>query len=415
MPIQKPGMKILLVHNFYGSSAPSGENTAYEAERELLKSNGHTVIEFTRHSDDIRARGMTGKIIGALSTPWNPFSLRRLRKIIKAERPDITHVHNFFPLISPSAFFAACGSDTASVFTLHNYRIFCAAGIPMRGGCICTECIDQSSVSPSLRYGCYRNSRVATFPLAAMIALHRRLGTWQRHVDAFITLTEFQRRTVVQAGLPENGTYVKPHFYVDPPQPVPFTDREDKAVYIGRLSQEKGLEVLINAWKRLGNNAPLLEIVGDGPDKERLMTSVNEASLANRISFAGQLTFTETQIRLARARALILPSLWFEGFPMVIREAFALGVPVIGSRIGSIPFIVTHAKNGMLFEPGNAEELTNVVAHAFEDKISLSAMSLAARREFEEKYTAEANIEMLVKIYEAAIIRKRGHGRGEHE
>lgn len=408
-------MKILLVHNYYGSSAPSGENTAYEAERELLKSKGHTVIEFTLHSDAIRAKGMIGNIIGALSTPWNPFSLRRLKKIIKAERPDIMHVHNFFPLISPSAFFAACGSDTATVFTLHNFRIFCAAGIPMRDGCICTECIDRRSVSPSLKYGCYRNSRVATFPLAAMIGLHRWLGTWQRHVDAFIALTEFQRKVLVHAGLPDERIHIKPHFYADPPTLVPFADRENKAVYIGRLSEEKGVEVLIWAWKRLGSNAPLLEVIGDGPDRDRLKVSIRGAVPEQRITFTGQLSFKETQEKLARAKMLVLPSLCFEGFPMVIREAFALGVPVIGSRIGSIPFIVTHAKNGMLFEPGNAEELTNVVAHAFEDKISLSAMSLAARREFEEKYTAEANIEMLVKIYEAAIIRKRGHGRGEHE
>ena len=399
-------MKILLVHNFYGSSAPSGENSAYEAERELLRSQGHTVMEFTRHSDEIRAKGITGSIVGALSTPWNPFSLRKLTSIIQDEKPDIMHVHNVFPLISPAAFFAADGSDTAVVFTLHNYRIFCASAIPMRDGCICTECIDRRSVIPALRYGCYRNSRTASVPLAAMIALHRRLGTWQRNVDAFIVLTEFQRKLVVQAGLPEERIYLKPHFYANPPPPVPLTKRENRAVYIGRLSREKGVGVLIEAWKKLGSSAPLLEVVGDGPDRARLEDSVRGTISEQRISFTGQLSFGEAQARLAGSKALILPSLCFEGFPMVIREAFALGVPVIGSRIGSIPFIVTHAKSGMLFEPGNSEELAKITEHVFSDPPSLSAMASAARAEFEGKYTAAVNISMLENIYADAVTNK---------
>jgi glycosyltransferase involved in cell wall biosynthesis len=396
-------MKILLVHNFYGSSAPSGENTVFEAERELLKSHGHTVIEFTRHSDEIRARGLTGKIIGALSTPWNSFSLRKLRTLIKNEKPDIMHVHNFFPLISPSVFHAAKATGTATVFTLHNYRIFCAAGIPMRDGAVCTECIDKCSAWPALKYGCYRESRIATIPLAVMIALHRRLGTWRKHADAFITLTEFQRRTVVRAGLPESRTHVKPHFYADPPAAIPFLKRDGEAVFIGRISREKGVDVLINAWHRMGCEAPHLEIIGDGPEKVRLSRAVRDAGLENWIAFSGQLSFSDTQKRLANARALILPTLCFEGFPMVIREAFALGVPVIASRIGSIPDIVSDGQNGMLFEPGNDRELCRCV-----DAIdTFQPLAAAAYEEFKRKYTAGSNIQTLMDIYQSAIKQRR--------
>ncbi len=187
-------MKILLVHNFYGSSAPSGENTAYLAERELLKKYGHEVIEFTRHSDDIRNRAFWGTLIGAFSTPWNPFCMRSIRRLLERERPDIMHAHNTFPLLSPSVFRAARGLSTATVLTLHNYRIFCAAGIPMRNSITCIECIEKDSVVPAMLYGCYRNSRLASIPMAAMISLHKRLGTWKRDVDAFVALTEFQRK-----------------------------------------------------------------------------------------------------------------------------------------------------------------------------------------------------------------------------
>jgi glycosyltransferase involved in cell wall biosynthesis len=400
-------MKILLVHNFYGSSAPSGENTAFEAERELLKAHGHDVIEFTRRSDEIRAMGMTGNIIGAMSALWNPFVQRALRKIIGDEKPDIMHVHNFFPLISPSAFYAACGSNTATVFTLHNYRIFCAAGIPMRDGTVCTECMDRGSVFPALKYGCYRGSRFATLPLAAMIALHRRLGTWPKHVDAFITLTDFQRRTVTWSGLPDDRLHVKPHFYADAPVPLAVGQRENKVVFIGRLSREKGVDLLLEAWKLIGNDAPRLEIIGSGPGMERMIASVKGAPNESSITFTGQLPFEETQKRLACASALVLPTLCFEGFPMVIREAFALGVPVIASSIGSVPDIIKEGVNGILFHPGKVNELAAAIKTLFGDRGMLCDMSRAARAEFDSKFTAEVNIRLLTDIYRAAILNRQ--------
>ncbi len=399
-------MKILLVHNFYGSSAPSGENMVFQAEKKLLEENGHIVIEFTRHSDEIRNRGLWGALKGGLSVAWNPFSLRNIEAVIKRESPDIMHVHNFFPLISPSIFHAIKDFDTAAVFTLHNYRIFCAAAIPMRKNAICTECLDSRSVMSALKYGCYRNGKAATMPLAAMIALHRTLGTWAKHVDAFIALTAFQRQTLANAGLPGERIYVKPHFYPEAPNPAPWTERENKAVFIGRIGEEKGVDVLLDAWKLLGPAAPKLEIIGDGPSKDCLSGLITGTFLEDKITFTGQLPFIETQRRLGAAKALVLPSRCFEGFPMVIREAFALGVPVIASRIGSIPDIVRDTVNGTLSEPGNAESLGQIIGKVFNDPDALQAMSAAARLEFEDRYTAETNLETLIGIYEKAIRNK---------
>lgn len=400
-------MKILLAHNFYGSEAPSGENAVFEAERELLRARGHQVIEFTRRSDDIRGRGVAGLLQGALATPWNPFSAGALRRLIVQERPDVVHAHNTFPLISPSIFSAAHALGMPTVLTLHNYRSFCAAGIPLRNNLPCVECLDRRSVLPALRYGCYRGSRVATLPLAAMIGLHRCLGTWRRCVDAFIALTAFQRNKLVAAGLPAARVHVKPHFYPAPPPPLPWPEREHKVVYIGRLGPEKGLKVLVEAWRLWGAAAPTLEIVGEGPERSALEEAIAAAGLGGRIALLGQLSFAAAQERLARARFLVLPSLCFEGFPMAIREAFALGVPVAGSNLGSIPCIVEPGRTGVLFNPGDEHDLLRAVREVWGKAAGLERMSLAARVEFEAKYTADTNYASLMKIYAAAMSQPR--------
>lgn len=401
-------MKILLAHNFYGSEAPSGENTVYEVERDLLRSHGQELIEFTRTSDGIRSRGVVGLLQGALATPWNPFSAAALRQVIVRERPDLVHVHNTFPLLSPSIFSAAHGLGVPTVLTLHNYRSYCAAGIPMRDSLPCTECLDRRSVLPALRYGCYRDSRLATLPMAAMIGLHRSLGTWQRHVDAFIALTAFQRDKLVAAGLPAERVHIKPHFYPAPPVPLTSQERVDKVVYVGRLGPEKGLLALLEAWRLWGDRAPLLEMIGDGPDRAALESSIAKAGLGDKIVLAGQLAFAQTQAQLATARLLVLPSLCYEGFPMAIREAFALGVPVAGSRLGSIPCIVADGRTGVLFAPGDPSDLCRVVSEAWGDGPRLQVMGEAARMEFEDKYTADRNYASLKEIYGAALAVRAG-------
>ncbi len=396
-------MKILLVHNFYGSSAPSGENTVYIVERDLLQNRGHQVIEFTRHSDEIRNRGFAGSVKGALATPWNPFAFKKLVDLLNVEQPDVMHTHNTFPLLSPAVLRAARGMKTATVLTLHNYRIFCAAGIPMRNITPCTECLDKQSVIPSLSYGCYRNSRMATLPLSLMIAFHNKVDTWHKDVDAFIPLTDFQRSKMADAGLPKERMHNKPHFYPDPPEPLPWEKHTSTVVFVGRLGPEKGVNLLIDAWKLWGDTAPLLELIGDGPERMKLEASARQPGLSQKLRFHGYLSFEKTQEKMARASLLVLPSLCYEGFPMVIREAFALGVPVVASRLGSLPYLVEDGQNGVLFEPGNTKDLLGVLQKLWRQPEKLSAMGRKARADFEEKYTAAVNYEILMKIYQAAI------------
>jgi len=400
-------MKILLVHNFYGSEAPSGENTVFEAEKSLLRDYGHEVIEYTRHSDEIRSQGIWGTVKGAASVVWNPFSLRDVRRLIASEKPDVMHVHNSFPLLSPAIFHAAKETNTATVLTLHNYRLFCAAGIPMRDGMPCTLCLDQQSVMPALKHGCYRGSRLATLPLATSIGLHRKIGTWAKQVDAFIALTDFQSQKMIDAGLPADKVFIKPHFYDNPPQPIAWEKRESKDVFVGRLREEKGVKFLIDAWLAWGEQAPVLDLIGEGPEGESLRRTVAEHGMQEHIIFHGQLAFEEAQKKIVKSRLLILPSVCFEGFPMVIREAFALGVPVAASNLGSMASLVQDGENGMLFEPANADDLLQIVRAVWQDQAALANMGKTARTIFDAEYTAETNHDLLMNIYEQAILRRQ--------
>lgn len=408
-------MRLVLAHGFYGSEAPSGENLVYQAERDLLRARGHEVLEFTRHSDDLRRRGAWGLLHGAAVTPFNVASLVRLRRLLRRERPDVLHVHNTFPLLSPAVFHSARGLPVATVLTLHNFRTFCASALLLRDGRPCTLCLDQRSAWPGLRHGCYRGSRLATAPLAAMIALHRALGTWTRQVDAFVALTAFQRDLLVRAGLPGERVHLKPNFHPSPPAPLPWNGRTARALFVGRLSPEKGVKVLLDAWAAWGEGAPPLEIVGDGPERVRLEARAASLGLGQRVRFSGQLPPSEVEARLLDSRLLLVPSIWFEGFPLVIREAFAAGVPVAASRIGSLEGIVEEGRTGLLFEPGSPTDLARQVSTAWADQATLGTLAGHARAAFEARYTADACADALAGVYQEALARRRARGARARE
>ena len=399
-------VKILLVHNFYGSAAPSGENTAFGAEAALLRSRGHSVSEFSRYSDEILRDGFTGTLRGAVSVVWNPFSLRSLKRMLRETKPEIVHVHNTFPLLSPSVFDASRELNIPTVMTLHNYRLGCAAGTALRDDRPCTLCLDRNSVIPALRYGCYRESRIATIPVAAMIAYNTARDTWRSNVDAFITLTDFQKEKMIRFGLPPESLFVKPNFLDDPPAPVPWKDRGNKVVFVGRLYAAKGIHILLEAWKRMGKKAPQLEVIGDGPMKEELVRSIRESEASDSVSFLGNVSRGEAMKRISDAKLLVIPSVCYEGFPMVIQESFALGVPVAASNIGSLPFLVSEGKNGGLFAPGDAEAVVSCVTRLLEDDSRLRVLGEGARRDFDEKYTAEKNHSALMAVYRSAAERR---------
>jgi len=343
-----------------------------------------------------------------MATPWNPWMAAAIRGKVNAFNPDVVHVHNTFPLISPSIFHAI-GRRAARVLTLHNYRLYCPAAIPMRNGKVCTECMDQRSVLAALKYGCYRNSRLATFPLALSVGLHRRIGTWKNQVEVFIALTDFQKDRMVAAGLPADKVLVKPNFFYGQASPLSWSEREPYVIFVGRLASEKGVETLVRAWEIWGSEAPELRVVGDGP----LRSKLEKAAKKMPIRFFGQLSPEQVQAQVAKAKLLVVPSEWFEGHPLVLGEAFALGTPAAVSNIGPLPSIVDYGKNGVIFEPANAETLANTVKTAWGTSGLLERLGSEARKAYENKYSKESNYSLLMQIYEQAIAKSKLPGGGE--
>ena len=394
-------MKILCVHNYYSSSTPSGENIVFENEATMLENHGQEVVRMVRHSDEILAQGLRGLVRGGLSTPWNPSSAIAISRIIADYRPDVVHVHNTFPLLSPSIF-KSIGHRAARVLTLHNYRLVCPSAIPLRKGRICTDCVDSKSPWPALLYGCYGESRLATVPLVFSAFLHRWLRTWHSQIDAFIAPSVFQKELMVSAGLPAERVFLKPHFFPGFPIPKPWELRDPYVLFAGRLSVEKGVEYLIRAWLEWGESAPELRILGEGPLRTELQQL---ASLMprGRIHFLGSLPRNKTLEEIAGARLLVLPSICYEIFSLALTEAFACGTPVAVSNIGPLPSIVIKGVNGTVFEPGNALSLYHEVQSVWNNPASLAKLGRGARTAFEDRYNEERNYKMLMQIYEKVV------------
>ena len=397
-------MKIVMVHNTYREAG--GEDVVFENEKRLLQRNGHIVIPYVRSNLDLKDTFFPDRIAIATQMIWSSKARNGLAAILDAESPDIVHVHNTFMAISPSIYSACSARNIPVVQTLHNFRLLCPAGNFFRDGIICHECVTQSLLQ-SVRHACYRNSRGATAGVALMLAFHRALDTWRGSVTRFIALTEFARRKFVDAGFPLHSLVVKPNFADhDPGERVgPGT----YALFVGRLLENKGLRVLLNAWKQLPEQYPL-HIVGDGPDRSTLQAQAREWQLTG-VTFRGRLSHQEVIEAVKGARFVIVPSVLYEGFPMCIVESFACGTPVLCSRLGGLAEIVQDHMTGLHFSPGDSLDLAAKVEWAWNRPLELSQMGRAARARYETEYTAEKNYSLLMEIYEQALstCASRGH------
>jgi len=388
-------MRVLLVHNYY--QKPGGEDRVFAAESALLKQRGHDVVTWCEHNDRVAE---VGRIRLAAKTVWNGSSYSGFRSLVRREKPDVCHFHNTFPLISPAVFHAARAEGVPVVVTLHNYRLLCPSATLLRDGKVCEDCRGKPIAWPAVVHGCYRGSRSASATAATMLGVHRAVGTWSRAVDVYIALTEFARRKFIEGGLPAAKLAVKPNF-VDP-DPGYSNVREEYALFVGRLSPEKGLETLLDAWRIL--KSPMrLRIAGDGP----LASLVQErAARDRRIEWLGPLSGDEVASLMRSAYVLVFPSVWYEGLPLTVLEAYATGLPVIASAIGGLVELVP-ADVGIQFRPGDSEDLARKVLWCRGNTEQLAVMGRAARKKFEDEFTAESNYGRLIQIY--GRIQKRAH------
>lgn len=383
-------MRILMVHNSYRHAG--GEDQSAGAEAALLASHDDEVVWYRR--SNLELSGHFNPLVGARAV----FSLKAYRdvsRLLSRHQIDVVHVQNYFPLISPSVYYAARRARCAVVQTLRNFRTICPNGLLFRDGSPCDSCVGKTLPWPAVRHGCYRKSRIATLGPAAMIAAHRWFGTWTEAVDAYIALTPGAAQRFRHAGLPHERLFVKPnciHSLIPPSM-----ETGQYALFVGRVTEEKGVKVLSEAWRKLETSLPLL-IVGEGP-------LVPPASAADErdIRFLGQRDPREVRKLMAGAMCVIVPSLWSEPFGRVVVEAYSVGTPVIASAIGALPELVVDGRTGLLFRPGDATGLARQVARLKRDKAWQRELREGAYSAYCENFAPESNYSILKAIYRSAM------------
>jgi glycosyltransferase involved in cell wall biosynthesis len=389
-------VRILLVHNRYLQRG--GEDAVFEAECDLLRAAGHEVFEHVLSNADTVQMNRAQLAVTAI---WSSRSRRTIAQLVRDRSIEVAHFHNVQPLVSPAAFGAARRAGAAVVATLHNYRLVCPSATLFRDGQVCTECVGRKLALPAIRHRCYRSSRASSAVVAATNAVHRTLGTWRRDVDAFLALTEFQRG-LLSGVIPVAKTAIVPNFLVKSPW-ANLEGTRSGVLFVGRLSEEKGVRTLLAALRVLPAHVKL-RVVGTGP----LANEVASAAAGDpRLVAVGSRSAAQVLDEMRKAAVLVVPSLWFEGMPMTIVEAFGCGLPVVASDLGGLPSIVDHGVNGELFRPGDPGALAAAITRSVTDRRVVAARSRAARVTFESRFTAEAHYRALYAVYSAAIRSRR--------
>jgi glycosyltransferase involved in cell wall biosynthesis len=387
---------VLFVHNRYQERG--GEDAVFEAEASLLEANGHRVGRLVFDNRDLpEAPSAVDALRLGAATVWSRPARRRLKQALAELAPEVVHFHNTFPQVSPAAYSVCHDAGAAVVQTLHNYRLVCANGLLYRDGAPCEECVGRRVALPALRHACYRGSRAQTGAVVSMLALHRLRGTWGKDVDVYIAPSQFLRDKLIEGGLSAERIAVKPNFLE--PDPGPKTCAGDYALFVGRLTPSKGVETLLDAYRRR-DDLPPLHVVGDG----ELSSAVEDAAHRDdRIVYRGRLGREGVMAEMGGAACLVFPSRLYESFGLVAIEAMASGVPVVASNLGAIPEIVAGGRTGVLFEAGNADDLGEKLACAASSPATLQWMGAAARAEYLCKYGGERNYELLIEVYERAL------------
>ena len=385
---------VLVIHNRY--LEPGGEDEVVRAEIALLRRHGHRVLQYARHNREIANFGSMRRVVLPLTTMWDQESYAELRWLIRQERPAVAHCHNLLPLLSPAVYYACEAEGVPVVQTVHNYRLVCPGGNFFHNGAPCDDC--GGSLTKATLRGCYRGSRRHTAGIALMLGAHRLLGTWNRRVTAYIAPSEFCRSKLIEHGFPSDKLAVKPHFAGDIlPQKTAFGDY---AIFVGRLSEEKGILQLLKSWRSLPG-IPLI-VVGDGPQRATAL-QMADGFQARRITFTGQLPHREALRLIRNARFLVAPSRCYETFGLTVLEAMACGVPAIVPRTGALRELVCDRRTGLVVDVDEADQLSRAIRWAWSHALETREMGRAARHHCLEHYSPQTNYSKLMDIYRSAM------------
>jgi glycosyltransferase involved in cell wall biosynthesis len=392
-------MRIVVAHSRYRSAAPSGENRVVDQETAALAALGHDVELFERRSDDIESWPTARKAALPAAVVWNGGARRDLREVLRSSRPDVVHVHNTFPLLSASVLYACRDAGVPVVVTLHNYKLACASGDFFRDGAVCHDCA-AGPPTGAMRHGCYRNSRVATAPVALAAVAHRR--AWRTMVAAYACISASQRDLLRGVGLPADRVFVRHNMI--PARAAVQSARCPEVIYAGRLDAAKGVPVLMAGWDRYlsatDNPGMSLVIAGSGPLENDV-----RAWAASRpsVRLVGQLEPDACAAAMATARAVVLPSAWEETFGLAAVEAMALGVAPVAAGHGAFPELITDRVDGVLFRAGDPAALAVVLELADKNNRIFEEYGAQARKTYEQRFDPDDSLRRLVDIYRYAM------------
>lgn len=386
-------LRILQVHNYY--KIPGGEDRVVKSEGELLREHGHKVWLYARKNEELSEMRLWNKICLPFTTVFSLKTYREVKRLIREKKIDLVHVHNTLPLVSPSVFYAAFASEVPVVMSVHNFRLLCPGALFYRDGKICEECVEKG-LHRSVKYGCYRESRLQTLLCAVSMKFHRMAGTYRRIY--YICLTEFNKEKLLQLkGVRPGRIFVKANFAEYGKETVCLKQREDYFFYGGRLEEEKGIKVLLKAF--LGLKDEKLVICGEGSLTDWCRDFVKKHAMKN-VMLKGAVSGEEVKALMSRAKGVIVPSLWYEGFPMIMAEAYSVGTPVIGSDMGNVGRLIKERGGGRTFETGNAEALAEAVKICNKEQEDISMAEAGMNKEDRSK---EGNYKRLIQIYRRCI------------
>lgn len=388
-------MKILFIHNYY--KQPGGEDVAFSSTVSLMQVHGHETHSYILNNlniDDSR------KINISLSTLWSRTSFYEIISILKKERPDIVHAFNTFPLISPSLYYACRSQEIPVIQSLDNPRLVCPAASFYRNNQLCTICLDHRSPWLGVFHGCYHHSKIHTSIVATMLTIHQWMGTWTNKVNLYLVATQFYRDLFIRGGLPQEKIIIKPHFAIQELVPMEGSKKGGYVLFVNRLDPEKGVKTLLEAWDQL--SLPLI-IRGSG-QLESMVQEWIKKNPNKPVKLVERLSRTEIYGLMNHARFLVWPSEgYYETFGLTAVECFSLGIPVVASRIGVMAEIIQDGVTGLLFNPGDPEDLAKKVRWLWERPEECQRMGENARREYEQKYTPERNYQLLMDIYQKTV------------
>lgn len=384
--------KVLIVHNYY--QIPGGEDTVVANEKKLLEDHGHEVVLYTRHNSELNQMNRLQKLLLPISTIFNFQVYKEVKRLIKKEQIDVLHVHNTLNIVSPSVYYAGFACRVPVVQTVHNFRLLCPGATFFRDGHVCEECLEKG-ITCAVKYKCYRGSIVQTLACVLSTLFHRTIGTYKKlH---YICLTEFNKEKLLHLKqIKESQIFIKPNFVTNTSEKLSQLERKNQMIYVGRLEEIKGVDILLKAWKLLGEKAPGLIMCGTGPMETWCREFVEENKLI-KVSILGFVKNNLVRDMIAQSKALILPTQVYEGFPMTVLEAMSEGTPVIGSNLGNVGTLLKDSVNGMRFESYSAENLAEIVK-------TINIDNQGVRKYFEENYSQEANYKKIKEIYDKVVL-----------